>query len=171
MSSNPAVVFKCRQPELMDNWEALQDQLWADWKIGQARLREELGVETLVQNSGMGGVFISGYAPRDGSEEPKPGFRRDRKTGYMLPALRTPEGKRWQGRLYEVRYSEKIPGVPPRVIGGGYMGVFKREKIGADWYAWLGFDPGESQLARVSPDIWEPVKLSAYHAAKEEAGA
>ncbi len=59
-------------------------------------------------------------------------------------------------------------------MGGGYMGHFKVEQLGGEWFAWLGFNPyaggdNPGEMKNVDHGLWEEVKFSEYYAAKEDA--
>ncbi|NKX56003.1 hypothetical protein [Arthrobacter mobilis] len=57
----------------------------------------------------------------------------------------------------------------PTVDGQGYMLFPDVKKVGDEYFLTLSMEPKESELARLAPEHWEPVKLSAYYTAVEAA--
>lgn len=165
---NPAVVLKCKKPELMREWTEKKVIADEKWKEDTARIAKELGKETLTMREG--GLFrcVTGYQENDRNEPPLEGFRKDSKTGYMLPAKKTPEGREWAKRLNAVSLDfGNRPGLPNIVMGERYLGPFKVEEIGSDWFASLTFNADSRDLNEVDYDVWESVKLSEYYVAVE----
>lgn len=172
---NVAVVYRAKDNAPLEEWQAELDARTARYHQACTELEAEFG-RKLVENNGFRGAHITGYATDAWGEAPKPGFRYDKKSGFMYPAKRTPEGKEIAQRLNAVslRVPAK-PGLPEIVMGGGWMGPFHIEKLGGElghFYATLGFDPTDehhNDLDQVDLDLWEPVKRSEYWAAKEGA--
>lgn len=172
MSNTPTAVFKARNTQLIDDYEAAANARFEKYKAKAIALKNELGVEQLAVNSGWGDIRVTGYVEEDRHADPKPGWRRDAKTGFMKPALRTPEGKAIGQRLKGIWYSAgEKPGLPGVVMGEGFMGPFVLQKLGGIWYAYITV-PLRSyadDLREVDRELWEPAKLSEYFAAVEAA--
>ena len=171
---NVAVVYRAKHNAPLEEWDAEYAARTKRYNDACIALEAELG-RKLVENAGLRGAFITGYQPQSRNEDPKPGFRFDKKTGYMYPAKRTPEGKEHAKRLNNVSFRvPQKPGLPEIVMGGGYMGPLHVEKLDGQFFATLGFDPIDErhpEIRGVDLNLWEPVKRSAYWAAKEEATA
>jgi hypothetical protein len=176
MSKTPTAVYKCLQPELVDAYEKRVEEIYAAYRVKTKALMEEWGVEELCQRSNYDGNWITGYVPKDWKEEPKPGFRKDRDSGFMVPAKRTAEGKAIVKRLEDVQYVPgRKPGLPKMIWGEGYMGPMSIEKLNGTWFAYCTVPLREPDakgsrgdgLSEVDPAIWEPVKLSEYFLAAE----
>lgn len=175
MTKTPTAVFKARAPHLIDEYEARTTALWEEYRAKIKALQEEWGVEQLTcRDDWDNGQYVTGYVPKDWKEEPKPGFRRDSKTDFMLPAKRTAEGKAIVQRLRDVHYAPgKKPGLPSTIMGEGFMGPMALRKLNGTWYAYttvpLRDDAayGRSDLSEVDVQLWEPVLLSEYFLALE----
>jgi hypothetical protein len=173
VSRTPTAVFKATRPDLIDAYDQRTTELWEEYRAKIKALMEEWGVEQLsCRDDWNGGQFVTGYVPAR-SEDPKPGFRKDRDSGFMVPAKRTAEGKAHVQRIKDVHYAPgKKPGLPSTVLGQGYMGPFTLRKLGGVWYAVLTVPLGSpeergSSLREVDRDVWEPAKLSEYFLAVE----
>lgn len=175
MSKTPTAVFKCLQPELIDAYEARTTELWTEYRAKVTALMAEWGVAQLsCRDDWNGGQFVTGYVPQDWKEEPRPGFRKDRDSGFMVPAKRTAEGKAIVQRIKDVHYAPgKKPGLPGTIMGEGFMGPMALRKLNGTWYAYctvpLRDDAayGRSSLSEVDVQLWEPVLLSEYFLAAE----
>jgi hypothetical protein len=174
MSKTPTAVFKATNPALIDAYEQRTTELWAEYRETVKALQQEWGVEQLsCRGDWNGGQFVTGYVPEDRNEEPKPGFRKDRDSGFMVPAKRTAEGKAIVQRIKDVHYKPgKKPGLPGTIMGEGFMGPMVIQKLNGTWYAYCtvplrtpgadGFGYRGDDLREVDRELWEPVKLSAY---------
>jgi hypothetical protein len=172
MSNTPTAVFKSKAPHLIDEYEAKANARFEEYKAKAIALKNELGVEHLAVNSSWGDIRVTGYVEPDRSADPKPGWRRDSKTGFMKPALRTPEGKAIAQRLKGIWYAAgEKPGLPGVVMGEGFMGPFVLQKFGDTWYAYITVPLRSyaADLSEVDVQLWEPAKLSEYFAAVEAA--
>jgi hypothetical protein len=172
MTKTPTAVFKSRAPHLIEEYEAKANARFEEYKAKAIALKNELGVEQLAVNSGWGDIRVTGYVDPDRNAEPKPGWRRDSKTGFMKPALRTPEGKAIAQRLKGIWYvAGEKPGLPSIVMGDGYMGPFTLKKLGDAWYAYITVPLRSyaADLNEVDVQLWEPAKLSEYFSALEAA--
>lgn len=176
MTKTPTAVFKSRDPQLIDEYDLDTSARFEEYKAKAVAFKNELGVEQLSISSAWDDIRVTGYVEADRNADPKPGYRRDSKTGFMKPALRTVEGKAISERLKTIRYVPgKKPGLPGVVMGVGYMGPFTLQKYGDDWYAVLTVpledDPEQRArtLREVDVQLWEPAKLSEYFAAVEAA--
>lgn len=174
--SVPTAVFKCLQPELVDAYEAQTDERYAAYRVKTKALMEEWGVEELCQRSSWDGTWITGYTPASYKDEPKPGFRKDRDSGFMVPAKRTAEGKAIAERIKDVQYVPgRQPGLPKIIWGEGYMGPFSLARLDGTWFAYVTVPLREPDakgsrgdgMNEVDATIWEPVKLSEYFLARE----
>lgn len=173
MSKTPTAVFKCAKPELIDAYDQRTTELWEEYRAKIKVLEQEWGVTQLsCRGDWGGGQFITGYVPASYQDEPKSGFRKDRDTGFMVPAKRTAEGKAIVQRLKDVHYRPgKKPGLPSTIMGEGFMGPMVIQKLNGTWYAYTTV-PLRSEtdargsrmdgLSEIDPTIWEPVKLSQY---------
>lgn len=172
MSKTPTAVFKSKAPEVIDAYEARANELWAEYRDKVKALQEEWGVEQLsCRDDWNGGQFVTGYVPASHKDEPMPGFRNDRDTGFMVPAKRTAEGKAIVQRIKDVHYKPgKKPGLPGTVMGEGYMGPMVLRQLNGTWYAYCTVplrkgderNPHTGSLSEVDVQLWEPVKLSEY---------
>jgi hypothetical protein len=178
MSKTPTAVYKSRAPHLIDEYDAATTERFEEYKAKAVAFKNELGVEQLSVNSGWDDIRVTGYIDPDRHADPKPGYRRDSKTGFMKPALRTAEGKAIAERLKGIRYVPgKKPGLPGVIMGVGYMGPFSLQKLDGEWYAVLTVpledDPEQRArtLREVDVQLWEPAKLSEYFLAVEAAEA
>lgn len=176
MSKTPTAVFKCLQPDLIDAHETHTEEVYAAYRVKTKALMEEWGVEQLCRNSSDDATWITGYVPATYQEAPKPGFRKDRNSGFMVPAKRTAEGKAIVERLKDVQYKpNRKPGLPKMIWGEGYMGAMVIRKLDGTWFAYCTVPLREPDakgsradgLSEVDPAIWEPVKLSEYFIAAE----
>lgn len=180
MPKTPTAVFKCLQPDLIEANEQRTAELFAEYREKFKALRQEWGVAHLSCRSDWdGGQYVTGYIPANYEDAPKPGFRKDRDTGFMLPAKRTSEGKAIAQRLKDVHYKPgKQPGLPSVVMGEGFMGPMTLRKLSGTWYAscTVPLREGDAQnphmdsLREVDRDIWAPAKLSEYFIAAEAEG-
>jgi hypothetical protein len=178
----PHYLLKCLSPELMDQHAERHENRSKQFFAEADALSKEIGKE-LSKRQNWDRVYISGYVESNRNIDPLPGFRRDSRTEFMVPALRSKAGKEWQAKLHAVRYDfEQLPGLPKIIFGEGFMGPFRTEKIGGTWFAWLGFplrDMDDSNherwlnntgLNEVNYSIWEECKKSEFFLAREEAG-
>lgn len=173
--SGPVILLKATDPTVLQAWHDSNAPLWEVWRAGVDAVKTELGGRDVLRRT-VGwskGWVVSGYVEEEYRADPLPGFRRDARTDHMLPALKTKLGKEWAARLNVIKYEPApSPGLPDIVMGGGYMGSFKIEKLGTDWFAWLGFNPyadGDkpNEMKNVNTNLWEEAKFSEYYAAKE----
>jgi hypothetical protein len=175
MPKSPTAVFKCRAPQLVEDYEQRTTVLWEEYRGKIKALMEEWGVEQLsCRDDWNNGQFVTGYVPKEYSEAPKPGFRKDRDSGYMVPAKRTAEGKAIVQRIKDVHYNPgKKPGLPSTIMGEGFMGPMVLKNLNGTWFAYctvpLRDDAvyGRSDLREVDAQLWEPVLLSEYFLALE----
>jgi hypothetical protein len=170
MSKTPTAVFKATQPELIDAYEARTTELWEEYREKVQALQRNWGVEQLsCRGDWDGGQFVTGYVPATHRDEPMTGFRKDRDSGFMVPAKRTAEGKAIVQRIKDVHYKPgKKPGLPSTIMGEGFMGPMALRKLNGTWYAYTTVPlrkpdaTGSDDLREVDRELWEPVKLSAY---------
>ena len=108
-------------------------------------------------------------------EELPAGWRRDGSSNRGVPAKRTPEGKEIAKEVDGLTLAgNHYPGSPrilhtDMVDGQGNV-IFPRvEQVGEEYFLTLSLTPEDSDRSRMDPERWEPVKLSAYFLAVEEA--
>lgn len=174
--SGPVILFKAQDPAVLQAWFDGNDPLFQKWRADVDAVKAELGGRNVLRRTyGMFGKgwVVSGYVEDDRKADPLPGFRRDAKSGHMVPALRTKAGKDWESRLAKIKYEPAPrPGLPEGVWGGNHVGSFKIENFAGAWFAWLGFNPYEGgdkpkEMGEIDPNLWEEAKFSEYYAAKE----
>lgn len=170
MSKTPTAVFKATKPDLLEAYETRTTELWAEYREAVKALQQEWGVEQLsCRGDWDGGQFVTGYVPAEYKDEPMQGFRKDRDSGFMVPAKRTAEGKAIVQRIKDVHYKPgKKPGLPGTIMGEGFMGPMVIQKLNGIWYAYCTVPlrkpdaKGHDDLSEVDRELWEPVKLSTY---------
>lgn len=179
MPRTTATAYKATDPKIVSDWLDQRDADHKQFKADASAFAAQYGRKSLVQRTnGLGDsytVFAIGLDP-DGFADVPEGWRVDSKTGYIVPAKRTPEGKAAAAELSKIQYTSCAPEMPHFVhsvsdpqTGGGFFGGFSVEKVGQDYYATIGFELDESSKKAAESDLWEPVRLSAYWAAVEEA--
>lgn len=172
--NHPAVVWKSTRPEEVALYEAsrLADREAFDARVKAFKATRAGGSITGI--SGFDGSWtITGYAiPANTS--PLPGWRRDGSSNRAVPAKRTAEGKEIASELDGLRLpGNHYPGMPwnftsePDWKDQEYAMWPFVERIGEDFYVSVGRTPRARDMARVDSGLWEPVKLSEYHAAVE----
>lgn len=169
--SNPKIAYRATDPQRIREWSESLEPLYRAFEEEKDRLKKQIGKDVLIMRESFDGVWVTGYDEREG-KDPLPNWRKDASSGYMMPDRRTSTGKKIAERLDRISYKPgPIPGLPELVWGEGYMGPFAVAEFDGDFYAWLGFDIREegshNPLDDVDPKIWERIKLSEFHAAKE----
>lgn len=175
--SQPQTVLKAKDPQSIAAWLETRDAHRAEFTAKTLAFATRYGREEMMARAvGFGDCFTQyaiGFAP-DAGPIPE-GWRQDSKTGYILPAKRTEAGKAVAAELNKIQYTSQVPGVPELVhsvndprTGEGYMGGFRVQKIGQDYYATVTFALDAPSQKQLDDAVWEQVKLSAYHAALED---
>jgi hypothetical protein len=169
----PEVVFKCKQPLVLNAYDAQRDVDVAIFNAKCDEFSKTVGGRSLFGTRFFdGGWAIRGYTMHSYTEELPVGWRQERHSDNAVPAKRTPEGKEIASKLNDLHLKgNKFPGVPKTLFAEGYMVYPRTEKIGEDWWLTLSKTPVESDRNEIDSDLWEPAKLSEYYAAKETADA
>lgn len=166
-----AVALKAKQPQLIANYLAKREVTVADWRAKVDEFKASLGGREVFGTSFFdGGWAIAGYRAQKYGEELPAGWRFDGARLDVLPAKRTPEGKEHVATLAGMRLpGDTYPGCPDILFAEGFS-IFPRiTTAGGSHFLTLSKVPLEEQANRIDSDIWEPVKLSEYHAALEAA--
>ncbi|MCU6480488.1 hypothetical protein [Arthrobacter sp. A2-55] len=170
--SSPAIAFRARQREIIAaHIEGRKDAVAAY----NDRLRLFLfgvGSDKAHGIQGFNGSFwVGGYQIPVGTE-PQEGWRRDSKKPHMaVPAKKTPEGKRLADEVLPRigLAAECIPGAPDSIVGGGYRAWPRVQTVGAEHFLTFSQAPDRTPIPGLDLNIWEPVGLSVYYAAREAA--
>lgn len=168
-------VYRSSHPDVLAKWDARQRDLH-DWRDRFHAECANLGIDPdKVQGNTWSGN-ITGVRYNDGDPIPE-GWRHDKRSGQLRPALKTAAGKRIDAALKTMRRPEPaddIPGMPYTYWpdeGNGIYRVRMRLHGGALYAVWpcpVGSDLG------VDLALWERVKLSEFYAmveAEEAAGS
>jgi hypothetical protein len=169
---NVAVAFKTKQPELIAAYIAAHEEAVAEFNTKVAAFKTTIGGRGL---SGIrffdGGFSVTGFQTNNSFEELPAGWRRKGRH-EAVPAKKTPEGKEHAKALAGLRLKgNTYPGCPNMLFAEGYSLYPRVEKIGDDYFLTLSMALRDEPGNTLDPEIWEPVKLSAYHAAIEDAEA
>lgn len=172
--NHPAVVWKSTRPEEVTLYEASR---LAEREAFDARVKTFKAARAGGPSVGIAGYdtswTITGYAI-PANTAPLPGWRREGTSNRAVPAKRTAEGKEIARELDTLRLpGNHYPGMPwnftsePDWADQEYAMWPFLEQIGEDFYVSVGWTPRARDMARVDLELWEPVKLSEYHAAVE----
>jgi len=184
MSKQPTIVFKAKQPELVEEWEQDRAKRWASYCRYLESMQDRYGKDIAVWNAMPLSIRITGYMPVNWNDEPAPGFRRDSKTRAMMPAKRTAEGKAIDKEFAKHSYKRhQPPGLDEMIFGDGYMQPWQIKQVGSDWYAYLTIPLEGGKIRPFAPNaggvivgdidlgLWEEVKLSEWHHMAEQSKA
>jgi hypothetical protein len=166
-----AVAFKTKNPALIADYFAAREVTASDWRAKVDAFKSSIGGREVTGTSFYdGGWAVTGYRAEKYGEELPAGWRFDGAKRDVVPAKRTPEGKEIVQTLAGLTlHGDRFPGCPGILFAEGFS-VFPRvAKIGDDYFLTLSKVPREEKANALDPDIWEPVKLSEYHAALEAA--
>lgn len=166
-----AVAFKTKRPDLITDYLTKREVEVAEFRAKADAFEAKVGGRTLHGISFFdGGWAVAGFRANKYGEELPAGWRFDGARLDAVPAKRTPEGKEIVKELAELRLrGNTYPGVPNMLFADGFS-IFPRvEKVGDDYFLTLSKVPREEKANKLDADIWEPVKLSSYYSAIEEA--
>lgn len=160
--SDITVAFRAKDPESVQRWKSRVDLSFRRWKMQVDNLKRELRIGDPVVRTDFTTCWIIGYKVSDATP-PRIGFRRDQRTGYILPEEFSTEGKAVTRRLAELRYTVGgAPGLPDYIHGVDRFGPFKVHNVGSDWFAVLNFPASEESLSSVDASQWTRMDLEAY---------
>lgn len=168
-----AVAFKTKQPELIADYLAAREEAVAAFNTKVDAFKATIGGrEVFGIRFFDGGFSVSGYRAVKYGEDLPAGWRYDGAKKDVVPAKRTPEGKELAKTLATLYLpGNSYPGCPDILFAEGFS-VFPRvNKVGDDYYLTLSKTLRDEKANEIDPEVWEPVKLSAYHAAIEDAEA
>lgn len=167
------IVYRSTHPDVL----AYRDRhiaAYAVWKDRVHATLTELGFEP-DRDIWMRDTCVVGVVEIDGEPIPE-GWRRDRKDpGAIVPARTTKLGKAYGKKLDELTQPDPRKGLPGGMpgrafaaTGMAFMHCGLQEIGGAIYVTWSSELCGNDK-DRIDPAIWEQIKLSEYHAAKEAA--
>lgn len=166
-----AVAFKTKQPALIADYFAAREATVAEWHTKVDAFKASVGdLEVVGIRFFDGGFSVSGFRAAKYGDELPAGWRFDGAKKDVVPAKRTPEGKEAAKSLDGLRLAgNSYPGAPDIMFADGFSLFPRVEQVGDDFYLTLSKAPLAERGNSLDPDIWEPVKLSEYHAALEAA--
>lgn len=168
--TSPAVAFKAKQPTLIADYLAAREATKADFNNRVTAFQESVGGRTPFGTRFFdGGHTIEGFRAEKYGEDLPAGWRFNGSRLDVVPAKRTAEGKAIAKQLAELALpGDKFPGAP-RIMHAEDHALFPRvTKAGDDYYLTLSKAPLTDIGVDLDPEIWEPVKLSAFHTALEQ---
>lgn len=173
--SNVGSTFKATHPQTIADWHAQREADREQFTRSCKSFAAEYGRDSMIYRlSGFADSYTAFAVGLPGGGEVPAGWRKDAKTGYIVPAKRTEEGKRIAERINALHYLSYLPGLPQvasnetdPATGEGLIGGFAIEHIGDDWYATLSFEPDNLTLNQIDAALWQRVPLSQFHAAQE----
>lgn len=174
--TSPVTVWKSKNPSAMDKYMEERKKVTDAFYAKVDAFKESIGGRNIVGFRSIdGGFSVTGYTLESRSELPAPGWRRDGASNRAVPAKRTPEGKAISEQLKDLYVPAEIYPGSPRFMhtpmdpetGEGYIMSPRAQKIGDDYFLTLPNKPDAKSAAEVDPALWEPAKLSEYHAAQE----
>lgn len=166
-----AIAFKTKQPHLIADYLAAREATVADWHAKVDTFKASVGnCEVVGTRFFDGGFGVTGFRAAKDSDELPAGWRFDGSKKDVVPARRTPEGKAHAITLIGLRLpGNSYPGAPDIMFAEGFSLFPRVEQIGDDFYLTLSKAPLAERGNDLDPAVWEPVKLSEYHAALEAA--
>ncbi|APX00381.1 hypothetical protein [Arthrobacter sp. QXT-31] len=166
-----AVAFKSTRPADVAAYLAARETEVAEFHARTDAFKEELGGKELFGTAFFdGGWAVRGFHTANSFEEFPAGWRRESRFN-AVPAKRTPEGKEAAATLATLRLpGNKYPGATEVFYADGFMIIPRMAKVGDDYYLTLSKPLAAENNNTPDPEFWEPVKLSAYHAALEASG-
>jgi hypothetical protein len=173
MSDNPIEVYRTTRPEAIEAYENYL-RVRREWLTKVHDFCEEHSDTGKGWFNGFlrSEYFIGPVVPVDGKLAP--GWRIDRKTGAMVPAMRTPEGKAIAAEMRELRNGPvfTVAGMPQEARGettrdGGVRVYTFNEELGDGFLEVTWGTPVPQDL--IDFEIWTRVPLSQWHAEREAA--
>lgn len=166
--TSAAVAFKAKKPALIADYLAAREVAVAEFNAKVEAYKPTVGGREL---SGIrffdGGFSVTGFQTKNSFEEIPAGWRRKGKF-EAVPAKRTPEGKEHAKDLTALRLAgNTYPGCPNTLHAENFAVWPRVEQVGADYFLTLSMVPLAEPKNTLDPEVWEPVKLSEYHAALE----
>lgn len=164
-----AVAFKAKQPTLLADYLAAREATKADFNTRVAAFQESVGGRTPFGTRFFdGGHSIEGYRAEKYGEDLPAGWRFNGARLDVVPAKRTAEGKEIARQLSALTLKgDTYPGAPAIMYSESHS-IFPRvNKVGDDYFLTLSKVPLGDIGVDLDPEVWEPVKLSVYHAALE----
>lgn len=170
--------YRAKNPQIIREWLDNRKTQHEHYVDGCKSLAAEIGVPVEKMMAFRGGfgesasAFPTGFQA-NGSDDLPEGFRYDAKLRYAVPAKRTEAGKAWSSKFNAAGFKPgPLPGFNEVVYGpksqssddGFFTAPVVKEHDGTI-FALLSVVPKDP----VDLDLWEPVKLSSYHLAKEKA--
>ncbi|MEV0382322.1 hypothetical protein [Nonomuraea sp. NPDC050643] len=162
-------VYRTRDESVLSAWRDAERQV-ADWRTRFDAGCVSLGIDLtqVIANTWSG--RIKGVRHTVGDPIPD-GWRYDKREGLLMPALRTPAGRRLAMVLDGLKRpmpADELPGMPyVHLTEGGLVRVTAR--LMGDGALYAEWPCRISESHGVDLTIWEPVKLSEYYAAREAA--
>lgn len=165
-----AAAYKATRPDLLADYLTAREAEVADFNTRVAAFQDSVGGRTPFGTRFFdGGHSIEGYRAKAYGEELPAGWRFNGSRLDVVPAKRTPEGKAIAKQLAELTLKgDKFPGAPAIMFAEGHSLFPRVNKVGQDYYLTLSMVPITDVGIDLDPALWEPVKLSAYHAALEQ---
>jgi hypothetical protein len=166
-----AAAFKAKQPTLLTEYLTNREAEVADFNVRVAVFQESVGGRTPFGTRFFdGGHSIEGYRAKAYGEELPAGWRFNGSRLDVVPAKRTAEGKEIARQLKALTLKgDKFPGAPAIMFADSHSLFPRVSKVGEDYYLTLSMAPLTDIGVDLDPDLWEPVKLSTYHAVLEQA--
>lgn len=164
-----AVAFKAKRPALLADYLSQRELVVSAFNSRVEAFKESVGGRDPFGTRFFdGGHTIEGYRAEKRGEDLPAGWRFSGARLDVVPAKRTPEGKQIAKELAALHLKgDKYPGAPSIMYGENHS-IFPRvNKVGDDYYLTLSKVPLSDIGVDLDRDVWEPVKLSAYHAALE----
>lgn len=163
-----AAAFKTIQPDLIAGYLAERTTITAAWREKVDAFKESIGGRELFGTAFFdGGWAIAGFHTNNSFEDIPAGWRREGRLN-AVPAKRTPEGKEIAATLAGLRLpGNTYPGAPNMMFSEGHSLYPRVSQIGDTYYLTVSKTPRDEKANTLDPEIWEPVKLSEYHAALE----
>lgn len=168
-----AAAYKAKRPDLLADYLAQRELEVADFNSRVTTFQESVGGRIPFGTRFFdGGHTIEGYRAEKYGEDLPAGWRFNGARLDVVPAKRTPEGKEIAKQLTSLTLKgDKFPGAPAIMFADGHSLFPRVNKVGDDYFLTLSKVPLTDIGVDLDPEVWEAVKLSAYHAALEDAEA
>jgi hypothetical protein len=167
---NVAIAFKTKKPAVIADYLAAREVAVVEFNAKVEAFKTTVGGRELFGTRFFdGGFSIAGFLTNNSFEEIPLGWRREGRLN-AVPAKRTPEGKEHAKTLAGLRLrGNTYPGCPNMLFAKGYSLYPRVAKVGDDYFLTLSMALRDEPNNAPDSEIWEPVKLSEYHAALEAA--